>query len=470
MKQGGLLQAQGRYWFHNYDVFRTIPKEMAEATPGGIAMTVVACLTCITLFLCEVSAFLTATPQTHIVIDSNQDELLRINFDVHMLDLACEHVTVGVWDAFGVDRRNITRNLQKQRIDHKGKEKGHIYTEDELVELEFTGKTYTAEELSELDADWSSSSDQFKHDDFQSVVEAHDFTFVNFYADWCGHCRQFSSTWAQFDAAVNSENASFLDADGVKANVRVLKINCVDFEETCQNQKVHSFPTVRFYRRAAKVGEHSEYSGPRTVDALSAFAKGEVAKRHLHSGATFHEIFTEGCRVSGFLEVARVPGTVHFEAVHPKDKNLNLAYTNVSHHVHHFSFGEAPRRSMASLPQQYKNHVNPIDGRTFVADRFHMAPQHYIKVVHTRFESIRDIRSYQQTHQWSVRSVGRKVVPQAKFSFDLAPVEVVITKGERRWYDFVCSLFAIIGGTYSSIALAHGVAKLSLSPILSLLK
>jgi len=301
-------------------------------------------------------------------------------------------------------------------------------------------------------------------------VEAHDFTFVNFYADWCPHCRQFSGTWSQFDAKVTSENGTFSDADGSKANIRTLKINCVDFEETCQTQKVSSFPTIRFYRRGAKPGEHVEYSGARTVDGLTSFAKAEVAKRHLHSGATYHDIFSEGCRVSGFVEVARVPGTVHFEAVHPKDKNLNLAYTNVSHHVHHFSFGEAPRRSIASLPQEYKNHVNPIDGKTFVADRFHMAPQHYIKVVHTRFESIRDIRSYQQTHQWRVRTVERRVIPQAKFSFDLAPVEVVITKGERRWYDFVTSLFAIIGGTYSSIALAHGVVKLSLSPLLSLFK
>merc|ERR1719450_161790 len=99
---------------------------------------------------------------------------------------------------------NITKNVQKQRIDHKGQEKGHAYTEDELVELEFNDKSFTKEELAELDADWSSSSDQFKHNDFQSVVDAHDFTFVNFYAGWCPHCRQFAPIWQTFEDKLNN--------------------------------------------------------------------------------------------------------------------------------------------------------------------------------------------------------------------------------------------------------------------------
>lgn len=471
MKQGGMIQGGAKHWLAKYDVFSTVPKELAEATPGGIVMTFFAFLTCITLFICEATAFMTAKPTTRIVIDSNQDRLLRINFDVHMFDLACDHVTVGVWDAFGSDRQNITKNVQKQRIDHKGQRRGHPYTEDELMELEFSTKSFTAEELSELDSDWSSSSDQFKHNDFQSVIDAHDFTMVNFYADWCPHCRQFAGTWGKFEEALNSGTGDnqLQDADGVVANVRVLKINCVDFEETCQSQRVGGFPTIRFYRRGAKENEHEEYNGPRTIDALKEFAKSKVATRHLHAGASYHDIFTEGCRVSGYLEVARVPGTVHFQAVHPKEKNLNLAFTNVSHSVHHFSFGEAPRRSIAALPAEYKRHVNPLDGKVFIADKFHQAPQHYIKVVHTRFEAS-NIRSYQQTHQWSVRTIQRKAVPQAKFSYDLAPVEVVVTKGDRRWYDFLTSVLAIIGGTYSSIALTHGFFKLVFGQIASILK
>jgi len=444
-------------WVSNFDAFRSVPKDLAEASVTGAMMTFCAVVVCAVLFMCEVTAFMSSKTRTDIVIDSNQDSLLRINFDVHMLDMSCEHVTVGVWDAFGTDRMNITKNVQKQRIDHLGNDKGHAYTEDELVELEFSDKSFTKEELAELDADWSSSSDQFKHEDFQTVIDAHDFTFVNFYADWCPHCRQFAPLWTKFEDKVNKGEEEMKDADGAKANVRVLKINCVDFEETCQKQQIQSFPSIRLYRRGAKEKSWTDYNGPREGNALAAFARQEIAKRHMHTGAHYHQIFAEGCRMTGHLEVARVPGTVHFQAMHTNEKTLNLAFTNVSHHVHHFSFGESKDGVFGSrIPTEFRQHVTPLDGKTFTAPKFHMAPHHFIKVVHTRFEELKT-RSYQQTHQWSVRTIQRKTVPQARFSYDLSPVEVVVKKSDRRWYDFVTSIFAIIGGAFTVMSMTSGM-------------
>merc|ERR1719378_193431 len=122
---------------------------------------------------------------------------------------------------------------------------------------------------------------------------------------------------------------------------------------------VQAFPSIRLYRRGAKEKQWTDYNGPREGNALAQFARNEVGKRHMHTGAHYHQIFQEGCRITGQLEVARVPGTVHFQAMHTNEKTLNLAFTNVSHHVHHFSFGEAPRRSVFGLPSEYKRHVNP---------------------------------------------------------------------------------------------------------------
>lgn len=216
------------------------------------------------------------------------------------------------------------------------------------------------------------------------------------------------------------------DRDARKANIRVLKINCVDFEEACRDQRVQGFPTIKLFRRGAK--DSWEYNGARTVEGLAAFAREEVGKRHMHTGVTYHEIFSEGCRITGKVEVARVPGTVHFQAAHTNEKTLNLAFTNVSHKIHSFTFGSSPEKGMNMLPSEFRRHANPLDGKTFTVDKFHQAPHHFIKVVHTRFEKS-NIRSYQQTHQWSVRTVPRKTVPQAKFSYDLSPVEVIVRKG-----------------------------------------
>merc|ERR1712232_285058 len=126
--------------------------------------------------------------------------------------------------------------------------------------------------------------------------------------------------------------------------------------------------------------------------------------------------------------------------------------------VHHFSFGEAPRQSVSSLPAEYKRHVSPLDGRSFIVDKFHKAPNHFIKVVHTRFRES-GLRSYQQTHQWNIRTLPRDMVPQAKFSYDLSPIEVLVSAGERRWYDFVTSIFAIVGGAYTIMSMTAGMFK-----------
>eukprot|EP00927_Polykrikos_kofoidii_P081020 TRINITY_DN78112_c0_g1_i1.p1 TRINITY_DN78112_c0_g1~~TRINITY_DN78112_c0_g1_i1.p1 ORF type:complete len:463 (+),score=74.65 TRINITY_DN78112_c0_g1_i1:59-1447(+) len=438
-----------------FDAFRSVPKDLAEATTAGAGMTLVAVVTCTVLFLCEVTAFFTAKPRTDIVLDSNSDKYLQIIFDVHMLDLPCDYVTVGVWDAFGSERMNITRYINKQRVDHEGADKGKPYMEDELTELEYATQSFTKSELEELDSDWSASSDQFKHDNFQQVVDAHDFTVVNFYADWCPHCRMFASTWAGFEKKVNDGEDKVKDADGVDANVRILKINCVDFEDTCREQKVQSFPSIRMYRRGSKDQTGTEFQGHRAAEDLSTWLHSEVGKRHLHTGASYHSMFKEGCKIAGMLEVARVPGTVHFQAVHTQDKTLNLAFTNVSHVVNEFVFGVPTAKILSSLPEEYRRHVNPIDGKTFVVPKFHMAPHHYIKVVNTRFESS-DVRTYQLTHQHNIRTLQRKQIPQAKFSYDIAPVEVVVRKADRRWYDFVTSIFAIIGGTFTFMSMTAG--------------
>merc|ERR1719483_353443 len=51
------------------------------------------------------------------------------------------------------------------------------------------------DEHPELDMDWDHTSEAFKKMRFEDVIRYHDFTYVNFYADWCVHCRQFAPLW-----------------------------------------------------------------------------------------------------------------------------------------------------------------------------------------------------------------------------------------------------------------------------------
>ena len=93
---------------------------------------------------------------------------------------------------------------------------------------------------------------------------------------------------------------------------------------------------------------------------------------------------------------------------------------------------------------------------------FHQAPHHYIKVVSTIFESWGFTKSYQMTHQHRNANINKQTVPQAKFSYDLAPVEVLISQErKKKWYDFFTGALAIVGGTYTVMGLLSGTFNMA---------
>ena len=60
---------------------------------------------------------------------------------------------------------------------------------------------------------------------------------------------------------------------------------------------------------------------------------------------------------------------------------------------------------------------------------------------------------YQFLEQSQIVYYDQVNVPEARFSYDLSPVSVVVTKEGRRWYDYLTSLCAIIGGTFTTLGL-----------------
>lgn len=58
--------------------------------------------------------------------------------------------------------------------------------------------------VQELDADWSSSHDGFRHKSFEHVIQGHDFTFINFFAGWCSHCQKFAPEWERLAEKVGN--------------------------------------------------------------------------------------------------------------------------------------------------------------------------------------------------------------------------------------------------------------------------
>jgi len=103
------------------DFFRKIPADLTEATMVGATLSITAGVFMAILFLVELWAFLSTTIETGVMLDTNAETLLRINFNITMLDLQCDYAAVDVVDVLGTNSMNVTKNVEKWQLDETGK-------------------------------------------------------------------------------------------------------------------------------------------------------------------------------------------------------------------------------------------------------------------------------------------------------------------------------------------------------------
>jgi hypothetical protein len=110
----------------------------------------------------------------------------------------------------------------------------------------------------------------------------------------------------------------------------------------------------------------------------------------------------EGCQFIGSIEVNKVPGNFHVSA-HTRKPGVNPYELDVSHTIHHLSFGD---KTVAFEPAALPAALVPLNGQAKA-----LAPaeivEYYIKVVPTTFQSLAGLvsHSYQFTaHSNSYRS------------------------------------------------------------------
>merc|ERR1712008_344993 len=84
------------------------------------------------------------------------------------------------------------------------------------------------------------------------------------------------------------------------------------------------------------------------------------------------------------------------------------------------------------------------------------AYHHYIKLISTNGNSFQVMQSSQ------LISYQEDNTPEAKFIIDLSPIALSYEKKSVKWYDYITSLMAIIGGTFTVVGfLESGIGILS---------
>ncbi|KAE8723681.1 Protein disulfide-isomerase [Hibiscus syriacus] len=101
------------------------------------------------------------------------------------------------------------------------------------------------------------------HSNFTDTVSKHDFIVVEFYAPWCGHCKNLAPEYEKA-ASILSKHDPPITLANVDANEEANKGLANEYE-------VRGFPTLKILRNGGK--NVQEYKGPREADGIVEYLK-----------------------------------------------------------------------------------------------------------------------------------------------------------------------------------------------------
>jgi len=326
---------------------------------------------------------------------------------------------------------------------------------------------------------------------FPYALRSSNLVFVDFFASWCSHCLQLGPTWETLakvmsDASEESEEEGgdeysereLKEAEALDVPVVIAKVDCVEQASLCRDHNIRAYPLLRLFADGEKFGD---YSGRRTVLDMVQYLKiaeeqlgkegkitsdrlNTILSRHLdleipleeqHWVEAFertrkhHQNVKEsddgGCQISGSILLNRVPGKFYIQAF-SRAHDLAPTMTNCSHAIHLLSFTPSnndEKKPRGPLPPNF--HQTPMNGNVYITHQLHEAYHHFIKLV-----PLND-GAYQVLSNSHLASYQQDNIPEAKFVIDLSPIAIKYETYSRRWYDYITSLMAIIGGSFTFV-------------------
>ncbi|VEU35322.1 unnamed protein product [Pseudo-nitzschia multistriata] len=410
------------------------------------------------------------------------------------MDLRCDFVEVDVVSVLGINQ-NATKFVKKVPLDANGvlntmAERNLDQKDIQDIALHDAAVTKSIEDLH------VNGEDAIRLDSktLGYALHENDLVFVDFFASWCSHCRVLAPTWetlakVMLDANEESEEEGgdeygeqeLRTAEALDVPVVIAKVDCVEHDKLCREQNIQAYPTLRLFVNG-KPFDSGDYEGHRTVldmvqylklaenklgkeKKLSADGLHSALERHLemsveerHWAEAFQRLQKRdqdvswnpmehpGCQISGSLLLNRVPGNFYIEA-HSPFHNLAPHMTNCSHEIHYLSFEPTgvDLKEGDPLPPNFYKSNSPLNGNVYVTQKLHESYHHYIKLISTNGNKFQVLQSSQ------LASYPHDDTPEAKFILDLSPIAVSYEKISRKWYDYITSLMAIIGGTFTVV-------------------
>lgn len=161
---------------------------------------------------------------------------------------------------------------------------------------------------------------------FTQTITKHDFVLVEFYAPWCGHCKELTP---EFENA-----ASILSTNDPPVVLAKVDANDENNKDLANEYDIKSFPTLKIIKDGGKTIQN--YKGPRVAEGIVAYMKKQTGPasieiKSVEDGTTLIEgdkivivgVFPElsGEKFNTFLAVAEVLRS-DYEFAHTLDAKL----------------------------------------------------------------------------------------------------------------------------------------------------
>mmetsp|Transcript_13711 Transcript_13711/g.22360 ORF Transcript_13711/g.22360 Transcript_13711/m.22360 type:complete len:441 (+) Transcript_13711:120-1442(+) len=422
---------------NSLDFYRKIERDLTRGTTTGAILSVGGAVLMFSLFVLEFRAYLETDVSSYVQIDEFEDSMLQVNINLTVERVACPYLSIDLENVLGTHKANLTQTVRKWRVKTKDglQEKfEEFHQQEHVVEVQSVGSVV------EVDKKPLKVS-MVNMDSFQ---RHHKVVLVAFYAPWCKHSQRLLPLWERLVSEVGEEvGIGQTDCSGGPSQTGL-----------CHRNHITAFPTIVTFRQ----GHHDPYHGDRTMHSLLkhineqlAFAKDVVYEKEVSAKA---QPPVEGCHISGYLFAKKVPGNLIVSAVSP-GHSFDMSLVNMTHVVHSLSFG-VPLVD-GRIPDLLKSSVQRIKDRLYVSTIQNQTHEHYLKVVATVYEYLDwDIVSFYKYTAHSSVYHGNTREPVIKFHYDISPMSVIIRETYKPFYQFLTSMFAIIGGVFTVFGILDG--------------
>jgi hypothetical protein len=179
-------------WIANLDMYRKVPIDLLEGSRQGSIISWIALFVIATLFFVQTKAFFTNGVETVLALDTNKDKLLRVNFNITMMDLKCEYANLNVVSVFGgkqhshnttalhVTKFTVDSNMMRRQYMNRNMQQHDIDLHDQAV-------TASVEQM--VEEKQRQDAVDLSPDELEDALKQHMFVFVDMFAGWCSHCQ-----------------------------------------------------------------------------------------------------------------------------------------------------------------------------------------------------------------------------------------------------------------------------------------